>query len=163
MVARLFGVVRGGSFWRVVPLLLVLATVQSCKPSKAQTDLDMVGTYSLSRNTSISLLDEFDYVGRVSAIVLRPDHTFSVTNFPVLEGGSRWTPGVLISTNGQWTITTQTEKTEWGMSQYTVHKLALQIAGMDAVQGHISRWGVEVQFLVSGASFQGQVSYRRAD
>ena len=72
-------------------------------------------------------------------------------------------PGVLISTNGQWTITTQTENTEWGMSQYTVHKLALQIAGMDAVQGHISLWAVEVRFLVSGASFQGQVSYRRVD
>ena len=157
---RLSEAVHGVFFWRVVLLLLLLAAVQSCKPSKAQTDLDMVGTYALSANTPLSLSDgEFDYVKGTrnppspsSTIVLRPDHTFTVTNFPALVPGTqspfyRWNSGELVSTNGQWTITAQTQKTELGMSEYIVHKLVLQIPGRDAVAGHISRWPVDVQFI----------------
>jgi len=153
------GAARAGSFWRVVLLLLMLAAVQSCKPSKAQTDMDMVGTYALSASTPLSLSDgAFDYVKGTrnppspsSTIVLRPDHTFTVTNFPALVAGTqspfyRWDSGELVSTNGQWTITAQTQKTELGLSEYIVHKLVLQIPGMDAVAGHISRWPVDVQF-----------------
>jgi hypothetical protein len=155
----LVGAVRGGSFWRVTLLLLLLATVQSCKPSKPQTDMDMVGTYALTANTPLSMSDgEFDYVKGTrnplspsSTIVLRPDHTFAVTNFPALLPGAqrpfyRWNSGELVSTNGRWAISAQTQKTELGMSDYIVHKLVLQIPGRDSIAGHISRWPVDVQF-----------------
>ncbi len=123
----------------------------------------MAGTYALSRNTTEFVSNEFDYVGRVSALDLRPDHTFSVTNFPLIKGGGHWTPGELVSTNGQWMISTRMQKDEWGMSQYTVHEIIFQIPGMDPIMGHIRRWGVEVILMVNFSNRQGLISYKRAD
>ena len=161
LIAPVIG--RRLSLWHVVLLSLVTATVPGCKQSKAPSDADMAGTYALSRNTPEIVSKEFDYVGRVSALELRPDHTFSVTNFPLIKGGGYWTPGELVSTNGQWMIRTRMQKDEWGMSQYAVHEIVFQIPGMDPIRGHISRWGAEVSFMANFSNRQGLISYKRAD
>ena len=71
--------------------------------------------------------------------------------------------GELVSTNGQWVISTRMQKDEWGMSQYAVHEIVFQIPGMDPIRGHIRRWGAEVSFMANISNRQGLISYKRAD
>ncbi len=139
--------------WQTAVLVIFMTAAVACKQSaKPGSDNDMVGTYTLSGGP----LEQFNYVNRVSAITLMPDHTFTVTNFPVPDGA-------LISTNGVWSVGNQTDRTEWGMDQYTAHKLLLRFPELDTVTGHISRWGVELQFLVRTSRGHGTIQYQRTN
>jgi hypothetical protein len=143
-----FQAVRRATFWRVVLLLHFMTAMQGCQP-KALTEIDIAGTYSLSyRGTTAPVMEKFDFVRNTenvsapfSMIVLTPDHTLNVTNFPVLEPGTqgrfRWTPGMLVSTNGQWTMTTETQRNEIGTREYQVPNLVLQIPGR-TIAGYLS-------------------------
>jgi hypothetical protein len=115
-----FGTAGNRFFWRTMLLLLLSATVPSCKPSKQPTD--MVGTYDLSRKTPLVwYLDRaFDTTNHrylpdppspLSTLSLRMDNTFTATNFPapaIIAPGSttgRSNYSSLVSTNGQRTAT----------------------------------------------------------
>ena len=117
LIAPVIG--RRLSLWHAVLLSLVTATVPGCKQSKTPSDADMAGTYALSRNTPEFVSDEFDYVGRVSAFDLRPNHTLSVTNFPLIKGSGYWAPGELIY---QWTMDDQHPNAEGRMGNEPVRR-----------------------------------------